>query len=137
MRANIDIPTFFNRPANIDPDLSQDLSRLGTAVEAVADDPDVLRIPQTAIANGNTTLQPGFVTRLTPPPSGTVVLTLPALADSDENSVAELVITASSSAILSVRAPKGTTINGQASITLTAAPYWYRFIRHGGNWYRG
>jgi len=137
MSANLDIPTFFNRPANIDPDLSQDLSRLGTAVEQISNDPEVLRVPQTALANSNVTLQPGFVTRLTPPPSGTVIALLPSLADSGENTVAELVITASSSAIISVRAPKGTTINGQASITLTAAPYWYRFLRHGGNWYRG
>lgn len=137
MRQNLDIPTFFSRPVDIDEGLSQDLSRLGSAVEAIANDPDVKRTFSTAIANSNTTLQPDFVTRITPPPSGQLVVLLPLLTTVFENAEADLIITKSTEATLLIRAPKDSTINGQASITLTAAPYWYRFKWHGGNWYRG
>lgn len=137
MKVNLDIPTFFNSPPNIDDGLSRDLGRLGVAVEAIANDPSNVRLFDTAVANGNTTIQPKFATRVTPPPSGQVVLLLPALTAELENVEADLIITASSSATFLVLAPKGSTINGQASLTLTAAPYWYRFKWHGGNWYRG
>jgi len=137
IRANLDIPTTFNRPKNLDSGLSKDLSRLAIAVDTLSSDPFIQLVPSSAPANGNATLSPRIVTRLNPPASGTVVVILPLLTGELDNVTADLVITGTSAALISVLAGKGTTVNGQASLTFIAAPYWYRFIWSGGNWYRG
>lgn len=136
MSANIDIPTTFRTD---DVQLGRDLSRLGSAVEQIAQDPSIDRVPGTVLTSGDATLALDKVTRLTPPPTGMVVLTLPDAALDMENHVAELVVVGDSSSLatIQIRAQKGSTVNGQASLLLTCSPYWYRFKRHGGNWYRG
>src|SRR6476659_2546245 len=121
---NIDIPTQFNRPSNLDSGLAADLSRLGSAVEQIHEDPEVARVPDTALANGNITLAIDFVTYLTLSPSGQVIVLLPAPSNVLANVQASLVITKTTSANVLVRAPKGSKLNGQASLTFTAGPHW-------------
>lgn len=135
MRRAFDIPTQFPRPANLDPGLSSDLSRLGSAVQQLADDPTYARIFETTLANGSVTLALDKVTRLKPPTSGAVALLLPASALSAENHFAALVVTGTSVATLTILPPKGTTVDGSASLTVSAVPGMHWFMLHGGNWY--
>lgn len=132
---NIDIPTQFNSPPDLDAGLSRDLSRLGNAVEQIFRDPTTQKIPSVSTIKGNATLALDTVTRLLPPLSGTVLLLLPAAAKSDENHEATLIVTATSGATIAVMPPRGTTLNGAALATFTAAPGMHRYIFSGGNWY--